>query len=135
MKSKHLLSFLFCIFFVYEILKCLWNHLLLMIQLCCIMQSLWVFENHLLWSLFWKLVANIQVSIFYIYAAFEFQLKSHHQNNCWGGFFCERSWTKLYLPWKFPRQSSGVTSAMLFYLINHYKTIIHCLAKHVNNSK
>ena len=134
MKSKHLLSFLFCIFFVYEILKCLWNHLLLMIQLCCIMQSLWVFENHLLWSLFWKLVANIQVSIFYIYAAFEFQLKSHHQNNCWGGFFCKRSWTKLCVC---PGNSLGSLLEWLrqCYLINHYKTIINCLAKHVNNSK
>ena len=41
----------------------------------------------------------------------------------------------LYLPWQFPRQSSEVTSALLFHLINHYKTIINCSAKPVNNSK
>ena len=34
-----------------------------------------------------------------------------------------------------PWQSSEVISAMLFYLINHYKTIINCSAKPVNNSK
>ena len=37
--------------------------------------------------------------------------------------------------WQFPRLSSEVTSAMLFYLINHYKTIINCLVKSLNNSK
>ena len=56
------------------------------------------------------------------------QLKSHRL--CW-----RNSNKTLYLPWQFPWQSSEVTFAMLFYLINHYKTIINCAAKPVNNSK
>ena len=50
-------------------------------------------------------------------------------------FFADVIKQSLYLPWQFPGQSSKVTTAMLFYLINDYKTIINCSLKPVNNSK
>ena len=41
--------------------------------------------------------------------------------------FLPMCWNKsLYLPSHFLWQSSEVTSTMLFYLINHYETIINC---------
>ena len=49
-------------------------------------------------------------------------------------FFCRRNRTNLCICLG-PRQSSEVTTVMLFYLINHYKAIINCSAKPVSNLK
>ena len=63
--------------------------------------------------------------------AFEFQLKRRRQNNFFADLIEQISIFALVIP----SAVFGSYFGMLFYLINHYKAIINCSVKPVNNSK